>query len=79
MPAKGERHHNAKLSDAKVKAMRVVFENWKERGLSKGYGHAAKLFGCPRYTARDILTYRTRLTYSALPENKKHLYKPPTF
>lgn len=60
MPRRGAKHHNAKLSDEQVKAMRVVYGYWKERGLQKGYGHAAKLFRCGVSTARDILTYRTR-------------------
>lgn len=60
MPRRGAAHHNAKLTDAQVKAMRVIYEGWKERGLRKGYRHAAKLFSCGVSTARDILTYRTR-------------------
>ena len=60
MPARGQLHHNARLTDDQVKAMRVLYKGWKDRGLRRGYGHAAKLFGCGESTARDILTYRTR-------------------
>lgn len=60
MPRRGAAHHNAKLTDDQVKAMRVIYATWKERGLRKGYRHAAKLFMCGVSTARDILTYRTR-------------------
>lgn len=61
MPRKGAAHHNARLSDDQVRAMRVIFAGWKERGLNKGYGHAAKLFRCGRATARDIILRRTRV------------------
>lgn len=60
MPRRGSAHHNAKLTDDQVKAMRVIYAGWKERKLSRGYRHAAKLFQCGVSTARDILTYRTR-------------------
>jgi hypothetical protein len=60
MPRIGQYHHNATLTDDQVKAMRVIYSPWKERGLRKGYRHAAKLFQCGVSTARDILTYRTR-------------------
>ena len=60
MPAWGQAHHNARLTDDQVKAMRVIYQGWKDRGLRKGYRHAAKLFSCGVSTARDILTYRTR-------------------
>lgn len=60
MPRQGQAHHNATLTDDQVKAMRVIYNGWKERGLRKGYRHAAKLFNCGVSTARDILTYRTR-------------------
>jgi hypothetical protein len=60
MPRRGAEHHNATLTDDQVKAMRVIYTGWKERGLRKGYRHAAKLFSCGVSTARDILTYRTR-------------------
>lgn len=60
MPRRGSAHHNARLTDDQVKAMRVIFATWKERGLTKGYGHAARLFRCGRATVRDVILRRTR-------------------
>lgn len=51
----GEDHHNAKLSDAQVEAMRDRHEN---DGI--GYRRLAKEFGVDRGVARDICTYRRR-------------------
>lgn len=64
MPKHGEKHHKARLSDAKVREMRATWHRWeaesdgKER---KGYGTLGLAFGCSQWTARDIVTYRTRI------------------
>lgn len=50
----GECHHRAKFSDAQVRAMRKRHEG------GMGYGALGKLFRCSPWTARDIVTYRTR-------------------
>lgn len=60
MPRRGAEHHNARLTDAQVQAMRVIYQGWKDRGLPRGYGRAATLFSCSRATARDIIQRRTR-------------------
>lgn len=64
MPKTGERHHKARLSNAKVREMRATWHRWeaesdgKER---KGYGTLGLAFGCSPWAARDIVTYRTRI------------------
>lgn len=60
MPKRGEKHHNARLTDAQVEDMRNLFESWKKAGSKKGYGTIAKIFCCSASTARDIVQYRTR-------------------
>lgn len=57
----GECHQRAKLSDEKVRQMRETYQTWKEEGKHKGYEALAKVFGCGVSTARDIVTYRTRI------------------
>lgn len=56
-------HHRAKLTNDQVKDMRNLYQAWKEANSNKGYGTLAEIFGCSMWTARDIVTYRTR--YSA--------------
>jgi len=41
--------------------MRATYTTWKEEGKHKGYEALAKVFGCGVSTARDIVTYRTRI------------------
>lgn len=60
MPRTGQRHHNAKLSDRAVQAMRETYQRWKDGGENKGYEALARMYGCGVSTARDIITYRTR-------------------
>lgn len=54
---KGEKHGRAKLSDAKVRAMRA-----KYLAYIIGYETLAAEFGCGVSTARDICTFATRGT-----------------
>lgn len=49
-------HHRAKLTNEQVKAMRAEF-----LPFARGYGYLAKKYGCGESTARDIVTYRTRI------------------
>ena len=56
----GEWHHRAKLSDDEVRRMRAKYAGWKARGELKGYRLLGAIFGCSRWTARDIVTMRTR-------------------
>lgn len=56
----GESHHRARLTDNQVREMRQLYENWKAKGLRKGYAALGAMFGCGESTARDIITYRTR-------------------
>lgn len=60
MPAIGELHHRATLSDAEVEEMRRTWERWKSAGDRRGYASIAALWGCGPSTARDIVLYRTR-------------------
>lgn len=60
MIARGEKHGKAKLSDAEVERMRQMYEERKALFPQFGYGTLARLFGCSQWTARDIVTYRTR-------------------
>lgn len=57
MPRLGSAHHNARLSDADVKEMRLLRETkpwlWSYRAL-------AERFGCGQSTVRDIVCYYTR-------------------
>jgi hypothetical protein len=62
MPKLGEKHHNVKLSDVDVRKMRVMWLRWGKEGMrGRGYGSLANVFGCSKWTARDIVTYRTRI------------------
>lgn len=56
----GECHQKAKLTDAQVNDMRSLYASWKSANAKKGYGALAEIFGCSQWTARDIVTYRTR-------------------
>lgn len=62
MPRLGQAHHNAKMTDAQVIDMRKTHAGWKAAGSWKGYGELGALFGCSKWTARDIVTHRTRHT-----------------
>lgn len=57
----GESHHKTKLSDAQVKSMRNTYAKWQDEEKRMGYESLAKLYGCGVSTARDIVTYRTRI------------------
>lgn len=63
MPKPGEKHHKARLSDAKVREMRAMYHGWQTSTCTnrKGYGVLGRIFGCSPWTARDIVTYRTRI------------------
>lgn len=50
----GERHHRAKLSDTDVELMRRL----REGGMT--YREIAEKFECSLWTARDIVTFRSR-------------------
>ena len=52
----GTSHYKAKLTDAQVREMRMLHES------GKGYLTLAKAFSCGVSTARDICTYRTRVS-----------------
>lgn len=56
----GEKHHRAKLTNAQVADMRKLYQSWKSAGSRKGYTALADVFGCSAWTARDIVTYRSR-------------------
>ena len=60
-PRRGERHPRARLADEQVREMRRVYESWKQAASDKGYGVLAQIFGVSEWTARDIVTYRTRV------------------
>lgn len=42
---------------------RHVYHGWQNGncGHRKGYGALGRIFGCSEWTARDIVTYRTRI------------------
>lgn len=61
MPRRGQEHHNARLTDADVVAMRKTYQEWRAAGLRKGYRHLARIWQCGVSTARDIVTNRTRI------------------
>lgn len=61
MPKRGEKHHNAKLTDNEVREMRNLYQDWKRAGSKKGYASLADVFNCNQWTVRDIVTYRTRI------------------
>jgi hypothetical protein len=42
--------------------MRQLYQTWKQAKANKGYEALADLFGCGVSTARDIATYRTRIS-----------------
>lgn len=50
----GEAHYRARLSDDQVREMRRLYEDWKAKGLRKGYATLADIFGCGESTARDM-------------------------
>ena len=56
-----KKHHRAKLDFSQVKDMRNLYHQWKSAGSNKGYGELGSMFGCSQWTARDIVTYRTRV------------------
>ena len=58
----GEGHHRAKLTDEQVKRMRAKYEAAKKSARPRDYGYRwiGGLFGVSEWTARDIVTYRTR-------------------
>ena len=58
----GESHQRAKLSDADVREMRAAYAQWQAEGKRKGYETAAAIWKCGVSTARDIITYRTRVS-----------------
>lgn len=60
MPKPGEKHHKARLTDAQVQDMRDLYQSWKAAKANKGYSALGEIFGCSMWTARDIVTYRTR-------------------
>ncbi len=62
MPRLGAAHHHAKLTDAQVRDMRRLYAEWRAAGSRKGYGALAEIFGCGNSTARDIVTWRTRIS-----------------
>lgn len=53
----GQSHPRAKLTLEQVREMRELHEK-----SGKGYRLLAKLFACGQSTARDICTYRTRVS-----------------
>lgn len=55
--AKKKLHHRAKLSDDYVRKMRAM-----HKAHVMGYTRLARLFDCGVSTARDICTYRTRIS-----------------
>lgn len=59
----GEAHHRAQITDDLVREMRRMYIEKKQEKARFGYSSLAKVFNCSRWTARDIVTYRTR--YSA--------------
>ena len=60
MPRSGEENHRAKLPDERVREIRQTYERWKAVGSDKGYKALADAFGISQWTARDLVTYRTR-------------------
>ena len=52
----GESHHRAKLSDDDVRKMRSMYKPYV-----RGIEFLAKHFNCGISTARDVVTYRTRI------------------
>ena len=60
MPRRGEEHHKAKLPDELVREIRQTYQHWKAVGSDKGYKALADAFGISQWTARDLVTYRTR-------------------
>lgn len=52
----GASHHRAKLTTEQVKEMRALRET-----TGASYAALAAQFGCGESTARDIVTYRTRI------------------
>ena len=53
----GPKHHKAVLTTEQVRALRAMY-----RPYVCGYATCAKAFGISPNTARDILTYRTRIS-----------------
>lgn len=58
----GASHYKAKLPFESVKKMRHLYGKWKDEEKPLGYTTLANLFGCGVSTARDIVTYRTRVS-----------------
>lgn len=58
--SQGEQHYRAILTDAQVREMRGLYDEWRAMGICKGYEALAAIFGCAWPTARDIVKYRTR-------------------
>lgn len=52
----GQSHQKAELTDEQVRTMRAKYVPFVT-----GYGALGKEFGCSPWTARDIVTYRTRV------------------
>ncbi len=50
----GEQHHQSKLTDDLVRAMRAMHLPYV-----RGYGHVGKHFHVPVSTVKDVCTYRT--------------------
>lgn len=61
MARRGERHPKARLKDEIVREMRRVYEVWRAANSGKGYGTLGRIYGVSEWTARDIVTYRTRI------------------
>lgn len=72
MPALGEAHHQAKLSDAEVKDLRRVWARWKEANDPRGYASIGALWNIAPSTARDIVNYRTRARGTSSTRQEKY-------
>ena len=51
-----------RVSFETVKEMRDMYFRWQAEGANKGYQTLANIFGCGVSTARDICTFRTRIS-----------------
>ncbi|QCW21933.1 hypothetical protein JessAGP_003c [Caulobacter phage Jess A] len=61
----GETHHNAKLTDAQVDAIRDEYEAGLEGlGPRIGYRALARKYGSTKSTVRDIIACRQRAQYA---------------
>ncbi len=61
MRRRGFDHPRASIPDRVVREMRDVYHAWKEAGTDKGYETLGRIYGISSWTARDIVTYRTRI------------------